>query len=393
MTHDQEMRDLLRETAAPLTTLTTADLVLLGRRSERHRRFALTGMAAAGVGLALVGATALVGPHSADNHRATGTPTSSPATPPTQGTADCTVQALTLPSGVTSADAYAIDPSGHQIVGVGWRNKAVLWRDGTPTLLPSVAAQDDTGVMVGGVNARGVVVGSTAPTASSVHAWVYRNGKVTVLPAPRGHARVMAKAVNTAGDIAGLAFDDSDNYVAVVWPANAPGTVKVLTAPPGRYGAAAYGIGDDGTVVGDLEDGGHPFVWDGAGRGRVAAERPGRPGGRIFAISGDWAVGWVSGDTGPNPVAARWNLRTGTMTTFDLTGTARAVAADGTFLASEVPSSNTLLVGPDGTVRQLPNLASPGMIDAVAISADGKTLAGQIRYGGSQPDVPVVWHC
>jgi hypothetical protein len=307
-------------------------------------------------------------------------------------TGACAFVALTLPAGVTSAEVWAVDPSGHLIAGLGARNEVVLWRDGVPSVLPAVASPGDTGVTIGGVNSAGVVVGSTAPSATSARAWTARVGSVSVLPAPPGRPTVVAKAVNAAGDVAGFAISGVDQYVAVVWPAAAPGTVTELTAPPSRYGAAVYGIGDDGTLVGDLEDGEHPYVWDRSGNGHVAAENPGLPGGRIFALSGDWAVGWVSTDTGSTMVAARWNLRTGVLATFDIGGPATAVASDGSFLAHQISPPGTVRVGPDGSIRQLVDPAPTGHVDARGISADGRTVAGVIATAGNTPD-PAVWYC
>jgi hypothetical protein len=393
---DQDLRDLLREAPTPPTRLTTASLVDQARRSIRRRRYGLTGTAAAGVALAIVGTTSLVAPRSPDRHPGivAATPSTIHTTPPTamptQSAATCTVQALTLPSGVTHVEAYSIAPSGHSIVGTGPHNEVVLWRDGVPSVLQPVAQPDDPGVMIGGVNAAGVIVGTTLPSPTTSRAWIYRNGTVTTLPAPPGYPQAFAKAVNAAGDVAGFAIGDGDQHVAAIWPAAAPGTVTVLTAPPSSYGAAAYGIGDDGTVVGELVDGEHPYYWQASGQGHRAGEDPSVPGGRITAISGDWAVGWVAADTGPTLAPARWNVHTDEMTIFKLlAGHATAVAADGTFLlAIEAPTSTTLRIAPGtGGASPLPNVVPPGRIDARGISADGRTVIGDID------EVAVVWHC
>lgn len=146
--------------------------------------------------------------------------------------------------------------------------------------------------------------------------------------------------------------------------------------------------------------GDHPVLVSPDGKARRLAELPGKPGGKVFAIRGVWAVGWVPANTDSHIMSARWNLVTGELTTFPAVARiAVAVAADGTFLAHLATLTSTVVVMTDGTVADLPGLPDlpstgsrfPAQLDAVAISSDAATVVGNNRHPTGTSNVATIW--
>lgn len=170
----------------------------------------------------------------------------------------------------------------------------------------------------------------------------------------------------------------------------------------------AYTIGNDGSIGGTANDGDHPVMVSPDGKAHRLAELPGRPGGKVFALHGDWAVGWVPADTDSNLMSARWNLVTGELTPFpSVAGIPVGVAANGTVLAYLRTFGAAAVILPDGTLEELPPLPDlpqpnlpgrpslpPGLgisFEVVGISSDATMVAGNNRVPTGASNVATVW--
>ncbi|PRY38054.1 hypothetical protein [Umezawaea tangerina] len=181
---------------------------------------------------------------------------------PTASAATCTwtPTILPLPAGMTTGTVYAAD-SGGGYAGVasgdGATSHAVRWSGGTATDYGTVPGYGPY-VSVKGVNRNGVVVGSTsAATGNRQRAFRSVGTALQALPEPAGANHSWATAVNDNGDVVGNIGADvtigGSSYLvntAVLWPANAPGTVVELTAGlPTTGQTIARGVDQDGTVL------------------------------------------------------------------------------------------------------------------------------------------------
>jgi len=168
-------------------------------------------------------------------------------------TATCRAVALPLPAGTSLSSVNGGAPTGHYLAGEAQYpggGIGVLWRDGRLVPIDESPLAPDVGVDFNAVNSRGVVVGERMTDFNSFHtdAFVYRAGRFTWLPAPNLGEETHAVSINSRGDVVGNAFDGA-NWLPVEWPANRPGTVRVLPTPGGAF---VGGIDEDGTVVGYL---------------------------------------------------------------------------------------------------------------------------------------------
>jgi hypothetical protein len=305
--------------------------------------------------------------------------------------ADCTIQQLPSPAGLL-ADMLAADPSGRFQAGqteVGDnQGKPVLWTNGVATLLNAPKAITDSTYNIDAINASGDLAISTG--TSNMTGYRYHDGKFTKLPKLAGFSSNLPTGIAPNGDIVGSVDSGGSAFAAVIWPADHPGTVRKLATPQGRS-AEAFAIDADGTIGGSLGDGGGPFVWDANGQGHSLKVPSGYHGGKVFSVSGDWAVGWVGqGDSG-RVVGARWNLSTGKVNVYDDQDEAIAVNANGDFVGS-VESGYLFR---DGAFKDLPDPSYGSQITPRSISADGKTIAGT-AYSASSKDAAspnVIWHC
>ncbi len=288
---------------------------------------------------------------------------------------------LPAPDGLQGyASVSGVDPSGRYIIG-HINEVAVLWDNLVPVMLPPATAGLRQ-IVPHAVNVHGVVVGTGERQGGKEGnvSWVYRDGKTTVLAKPSADERYEALAINAHGDILGSA----PNTGVLRWKDTSPGTV----APQPGLGNVSE-IADDGTIAGGTGDGDQPGLLTPQGFQQLA-QRPGKPGGKVFSLCGDWAGGWVPGDSGGATAAARWNLRTGELRFFtDYRAPVLDIACDGSFVISY---AGAVLVNSDGRQVALPSL--PGTTfpetQAVGISADGKIIVGALRNSGSW-QVPVVW--
>jgi probable HAF family extracellular repeat protein len=285
--------------------------------------------------------------------------------------------------------ATGVDPTGRFVIGTADGERAIRWTDGQPEILPAGADNAEA------VNASGVVVGSVTTGAGS-HAWVYRDGQVSQLPVPPG-GDADTVSINEAGDIAGTL----GGTAPIVWPADKPGTYRVLDAPEA---SVARAIGDSGIVVGLTKSTG-PYQWDRAGSGRPLATLPGLGQGSAVDVAGNWATGLLQWSaTEPVPwanrppgglAAVRWNLTTGEVTAIGVDALPQAVDAAGQVL---IPENPPRLVGLDNVVRPLP--PDPGFprTFAAGMTDDGIVVGTAATddkdpTGGPHRSVPVRWTC
>jgi len=388
--HD-DVAALLREIPLPPTRITTEHAISMGRKAIRRRRRGITAAAAAAVVAATAGGFTLANPAprpapvNLPLHSALPTPSASPSPVNLTG---WTVAPLPLLDG-TVATVAAMDSTGRYIAGTTSGFKAIVWDNLSPRLLPPPSSTIDD-LQVVNVNSTGSVVGNAAGGGSSGYAWVYRDGAATKLPAPRAGGRYLARDINDRGDILGW----SERSGPILWRATAS-----RTAAPTVLSNVddAYALGDDGSVGGTANDGDHPVVLSPTGQARRMAELPGKPGGKVFAISGNWACGWVPADTDSNLMSARWNMTTGELTPFpSVTSFPVAISASGAFLAGRGRFGSKVLVLPDGTIVELPTLSGSPLergteLDAVAITADGTMIAGNQSGLKASSRIPALW--
>jgi hypothetical protein len=398
-----QLRALLLAVPAPAPHVDVAQAVEVGRSRVRVRNGVRAGLSALVVlGLAVGIVAAVRQPRAGQRSAvvATGSPSTVatspspvPATSPPDtpiGTqplpAPCNGRVLAPPHGLTIGEIRGGDPSGRYVIADGVQGfdkiVAVLWTDGTPAILPKPAAAKT--VQANAVSSAGVVVGTAFGDSRTTFGWAYRNGATTMLAKPSGYTFTLASGVNAAGDIVGAAWSNNKRDVAVLWPAAEPNRPRVLAAPALAW---AFDITDGGTVVGTLDDGGGGYAWDAGGTGRALVNPPGTNGGKAFAASGDWAVGWVAPESGANAgaelLAVRWNLRTGGATAYaHIAGPARSVSLKGDLIDGEghlVRNGQAyVLPAPSGRTE-------PG--SAVSISDDGTVVVGSAGAAAA------VWRC
>jgi len=135
--------------------------------------------------------------------------------------------------------------------------RAVVWEpNGTMRELPplpgdstsAATAINDKGQVVGISGACGVAVGGV----SAAHAVIWENGVPTRIEDFGGHAWNTPTAINNAGVVVGFSLpadkDGTRFYRAFVWT-KATGT-RMLNQIAGDVRSAAFGINDDGQIVG-----------------------------------------------------------------------------------------------------------------------------------------------
>jgi hypothetical protein len=196
---------------------------------------------------------------------------------------------------------------------------------------------------------------------------------------------------------------------ALLWKASG-GAPTVL--PSTSTWADAHAIGDDGTVVGSLEDGGTPYAWGPDGRGRALPGLDGSAKGGAMGAAGDYVfghVGTVQTDENKNrdknlrdpgagePRWVRWQLSTGAVVPVAGGLFPTAVDAAGALVGSVTKGAPPkVTTGParwsDGKVVELPGPGGkPGFGYVSAVSRDGTRLAGWT--GDVDAPTPTVWRC
>ncbi|GAA4723874.1 hypothetical protein [Phytohabitans rumicis] len=416
-----DVRVLLETARVPDPRADLARAMAAGVTVRRRRRY--LAVATATVVAAVAAASVSQALNTTGNDR-TAPPIGDAVTATPAPFASCTVRKLAAPAGVgTLTGRVAADPTGRYAVGgvvtKDGRTMVVRWTDGTPEVLKVPAEAVDAVA----VNASGTVVGTAVtPASGEQFAWVLDGGgDFRKLPLVSKTGPVTPYAINARGDVVGDAVR-GERTVVVLWPAAEPKRAVVLDAPDN---ARATGIADDGTVVGALGSGTLPYAWGPDGNGRRLALPEGADTGRVLAVRGQWAAGWVGaapdetappqasdkGFTGIDPLlplgndnvrrmAARWNLATGDVDVWpDRSEPAIAVNSSG-WVVLPAPDGGAAQVARDGAPVTLPGseAAYP-----VSLSDDARVLYG-LRALVIEPTPvrgivvekladPLVWSC
>jgi hypothetical protein len=284
----------------------------------------------------------------------------------------CTISTLPVPAGTTRSGVNTGDPSGRYLVGDaavivnGYSTFAnLVWVDGQ---LRDVPLPWPDGV-IRGVNSHGSLIGFRSGTGGVQRAWVSRGGRFVDLPTAYPGDAAYPAAINARGDVLGLEYGPTSGPSHVVrWPANRPGTVRVLAVPDGVLGGQPMDIDDDGTAVGNAFSAGRMvgIVWPAHGAPYLLHGSTGSGMSGAYAIRKGWVGGWTDAASGSVP--ARWNLRTGAVETVDASGPAFDVNAHGTLATTAAVAHRDRLV-------PLPGL-TPGDARAAMTISDRGVAAG-----------------
>jgi len=197
------------------------------------------------------------------------------------------------------------DLDDHGRVAVNWHDadtglpRAAVWQDGELTLLGDLGGGTSQVAGEGALNERGEVTGTAVTADDRRRAFVWRDGVMTVLPAPAA-ADAYAAAITRRGVVVGQIDDPVGRSGHVVWE---DGPLRFLDLQAGYL----VDVNDRGVVAGNVPTG------DGTSRGIVADRRGstrlptlgGRSGGTSALNDLGVVVGWAErrGDTTPHPVA------------------------------------------------------------------------------------------
>ncbi len=141
-----------------------------------------------------------------------------------------------------------------------------------------------------GINNSNIIVGSYLDSADYIHGFVYRQGRYTAVNFP-GASATEVLGINDFGDIVGV--------YQVPGPLNFHGflrhngTFKSIDTPAAEFGTKAFGINNDGTIVGSYDDA-HGFIYrEGSYKTLDAPQLPGeQPNTQLNGISN---LGWIVG--------------------------------------------------------------------------------------------------
>jgi chitinase len=157
-------------------------------------------------------------------------------------------------SGGTAAGVTGINNAGDAVGEVAGSAVclgacAVIWREGAPTLLGTVAGA--SGDAAEGINNSGQVSGVAYMSGATDLAVVWNNGTPTLLPAPSPqYSQTFASSINNAGQVAGTALElDNRGQTPLVWNGSTP---TILGLVPGYKTGRATGINNNGLIVGEI---------------------------------------------------------------------------------------------------------------------------------------------
>ncbi|PRY38055.1 hypothetical protein [Umezawaea tangerina] len=330
--------------------------------------------------------------------------------PPTASAATCTwtPTPLPLPAGMTTGEVRAADSQGGYAGQVApaptapdWSTHVVRWSGGAVTDYGTVPGFGPF-ASVTGANGSGVVVGSTY-AAATAHDQAFRSVGTALrpLPEPAGATDSWATAVNDGGDVVGYVARTRTTggssqvvHVAVLWPANAPGTVVELTGLPTTGHTEASGVDQDGTILVEHFTG-SPFTGDAtalylwrAGTARALPVPAGTSAVAGNAISAGRVVGASTYSTN-RPTGALWEqggtfaVPTASTRMSSVNRTGQSVGyKEGSFLSVTYSVwQGTAKVG-----------SFPGG-GALLVSADNGTVAGWTRADPNAQVRPAYFRC
>ena len=166
----------------------------------------------------------------------------------------------------TTQDPTCISPAVFQYKPVVWGPK-----NGQMQVLPTLSGDSDGAAVA--INNHGQIVGISGPCGDddgfgAAHAVIWQNGTITMLTSLGGKYFNTAAAINEKGQIAGWADLANDTSLcvpachAMLWTSN--GGFKDLGTLPGDLNSLAYGINQQGQVVGqsiDASGNTRAFIW------------------------------------------------------------------------------------------------------------------------------------
>jgi hypothetical protein len=404
--HEQRISATLRAVGDDVHTRPTlmAD-VRAGARRRRHRR-RLGGVVAVTVAVAASTITvgelrSLVG--SGDSVETPGASASASAPAGPAAPKECRIDRLPVPAGHPASIVTGGDPTGRYLVGRAYgstghveKHRLLIWDNGRLTTV-DMPGTDET---FQDINGSGVAVGSSFDDGGGTSAYVYRDGKLTKLPAPATFVEV--RAVGENGTIVGAVRDsDVGPHRPLVWrdPAGQP---QQLDLPNGSASGVAVDVGADGTIVGSVSktglDDGQGYLWkpDGTGQMLPMPEINGKPanGWSPTSVHNGVIFGNAVVRSNTNPVLVNhpllFDLRTGKFTILT-----HAYGGEGNTMGWLLVTANPLSVAAPTGRAILPPLASTGdrMIDRAAfISEDGRVIGGQSGDANGQMQA-VRWTC
>jgi len=153
-------------------------------------------------------------------------------------TAMFSVKALTIPPGYIQGVASSINNAGDVVGAVSALTNfepfyAVIWSNGTPTLLGAVPLQSE-GALPSSINSAGQVVGNATPD----YATVWNGSTPTTLDLLPGCTYSTAKGINSGGLIVGYMTGGCNE--AVVWHGTTPTALPKFSVP--KAGAEALAV-------------------------------------------------------------------------------------------------------------------------------------------------------
>ena len=184
---------------------------------------------------------------------------------------------------------------------------AVLWRGGTlmRITIPGPADQATNAIAVNDAGVAAVNAGVLGDIAQ-LRTWLWRRGRVNVLPTLPGGGGTAARRINDRGDVVGDAIAADGHTHPVLWH---HGEIIDLGLPAGMTDGFAFGVNDAGEVSGSVltspDDDGElfAFVWrDGAfrilGHGQAnVIDNSGRAAGRFDDYAAELSTaGWWAPD-------------------------------------------------------------------------------------------------
>lgn len=285
--HEERIGAALRAVSADVRTRPTlvADVRTGALRRRRRRR--VVGGAVVAVGAVVVASAVAVGGLRSvagpDNDVGTqvspppgGTASPTPSTPPVP--ASCQVERLPVPDGNPRALVGGGDPTGRFLVGRAYgstgfvaRHPLLIWEGNQMTRVDMPG--EDEGFT--DINSSGVAVGQSFGSGDNQNAYVYRDAKLSKLPAPAGEKSVSAWAIGENGTIAGSLDGGSRPSRPLMWrdPGAQP---QVLPLPAGFPEGKPVDVDVDGTIVATVSiaksrgphGGDHGYVWNPDGTGR-----------------------------------------------------------------------------------------------------------------------------
>jgi probable HAF family extracellular repeat protein len=110
------------------------------------------------------------------------------------------------------------------------------------------------------INNKGVVAGGYIDSTGIQHGFVLRGNNLVSFDAPGAVGVTTAEGINDAGQVSGLYTDASANRHAFLYDAH---TATFTAIDPGNGSTAqeAWGINNQGLIVGDTDSGAFPFIY------------------------------------------------------------------------------------------------------------------------------------